>query len=144
MSYTKSKYLNKNRQNKDIDLNITPLIDIVFLLLIFFMVSTNFNKFTQLNLNLPKVSKEYNNESPDSINLKITAKGDYFINDLPVTSNDKRTLMIALNKISEKNYDLPFVILGDSNAPHQAVVKALDAANDCGFNKIRIAAVKNY
>lgn len=91
-----------HRQSKDIDLNITPLIDIVFLLLIFFMVSTNFNKFTQINLSLPKVTNEYNKDDSNSINLKITSEGNYYINDLPVTHNDKRTLISALRQHSKK------------------------------------------
>jgi biopolymer transport protein ExbD len=134
----------KKTINKDLELNITPLIDIVFLLLIFFMVSTNFNKFTQLNLSLPQVSKSYNDELPLSINLKITSKGSYFINDTPLSHNDKRTLVIAIKRYSENNSKLPFIISGDAKAPHQAVVQALDAASELGFTNVRIAAVRTY
>lgn len=134
-----------HRQSKDIDLNITPLIDIVFLLLIFFMVSTNFNKFTQINLSLPKVTNEYNKDDSNSINLKITSEGNYYINDLPVTHNDKRTLISALrqhSKNSDDNNKIAFTIFGDAKAPHQSIVQALDAAGELGFTHVRIAAVR--
>lgn len=132
----------KNSHHKDIDLNITPLIDIVFLLLIFFMVSTNFNKITNISLMLPKVSKEYNKEISKAINLKVTSDGQYYINDIPVVNNSKKTLVNAIKNISENNNNLPFIILGDGKAPHQAIVVALDAAGELGFNKVRIAAIE--
>lgn len=127
---------------KELELNITPLIDIVFLLLIFFMVSTNFNKITQISLMLPKVSKEFKSDLIETINLKVTSEGNYFINDRPVVNNSKRTLMSAIKEISKSNTDLPFVIMGDEKAPHQAIVVALDAAGELGFDKIRIAAIQ--
>lgn len=132
-------------RDDELTINITPLIDIVFLLLIFFMVSTNFNKFTQLTLSLPEVSKVYNNEQQQALNLKVTAKGEYYLNDIPITSNDKKTLMSAIKQLSNKEiaYDQQgFVISGDGNAPHQAIVTALDAAGELGFKNIKLAAVK--
>lgn len=135
------KFRNANTK-KELELNITPLIDIVFLLLIFFMVSTNFNKITQISLSLPKVSKEFMAEIVETINLKVTSEGSYFINDMPVVNNSKRTLISAIREVSKNNSELPFVIMGDEKAPHQAIVIALDAAGELGFDKIRIAAIQ--
>jgi biopolymer transport protein ExbD len=135
------KFRNKQRE-KEIDLNITPLVDVVFVLLIFFMVSTNFNKVTQLNLQLPRVTKDYNSEIAGKLDLKITSSGNYFINNLEVISNNKQTLMNAMSKVAGTNRELPLIIAGDKNAPHQAVVIALDAAGELGFKQIKIAAVK--
>lgn len=137
------KFRNKDRNSdRELDLNITPLVDVVFVLLIFFMVSTNFNKITQLNLQLPQVTKEYSSELAGKVNLKITADGHYVINDLAVTASNKQTLMNAMVKIAGINREIPLIISGDKSAPHQAVVIALDAAGELGFKQIRIAAVK--
>lgn len=146
MNFRHSRY---SRQSKEIDLNITPLIDIVFLLLIFFMVSTNFNKFTQINLSLPKVSNEFSKTDTNTINLKITSEGNYYIDDMPVSHNDKRTLVSALRQHS-KSFDdstmnkVIFTISGDAKAPHQSIVQALDAASELGVSQIRIAAVRSH
>lgn len=130
-----------NSSEQVLDINITPLIDIVFLLLIFFMVSTNFNKFTQINLTLPQVTKEYNQVQNDVINLKIMASGNYYVNDMPVNGTDKKVLMAAIRNFMSDDQSL--IISGDSKAPHQAIVTALDAAGELGIDKIKLAAVKS-
>ena len=132
----------RKKKKTHIELNVIPLVDVVFVLLIFFMVTTNFNQVTQLNLQLPQVTNEYKSEVKDAVRLKITADGMYYINDMPVLNQDKRILMNAIVKVVGANRNLPFTVSGDGAAPHQAVVTALDAASELGFNQIRITAVK--
>ena len=92
---------------------------------------------------MKKSTKEYDAELAGKVNLKITAEGNYFINDLEVSTSNKQTLMNAMLKIAGTNRQVPLIISGDKNAPHQAVVIALDAAGELGFKQIRIAAVKS-
>lgn len=118
--------------------NLTPLIDVVFLLLIFFMVSTTFTKETHLSVDLPEASAEAQLVENAGIDIVINANGDYTINGQTVINQQSQTLRRALEKISGGDNKQPLVITADANASHQAVVRAMDVAGKLGFAQLRI------
>ena len=126
------------RLKPEVDVNLTPLIDVVFLLLIFFMVSTTFTKDTQLNIDLPEASGADAVVADRQIEISVSRNGDYAINAVALVSNQIDTLKIAIEKVSGGDTTIPLVITADSAAQHQAVVTAMDAAGQLGFSKLRI------
>ncbi|MCL5041239.1 MAG: biopolymer transporter ExbD [Gammaproteobacteria bacterium] len=137
--------MNFRRQRaEEVSVNLTPLIDVVFLLLIFFMVSTTFTRETQLQLDLPQAESGQPVEQAEveRIELLIAANGDIAINDRALVDNRIATLKTALQRESGGNTELPVVITADANTPHQAVITAMDAAGQLGFNRLRLTTME--
>lgn len=124
------------------EVNLTSLIDVVLLLLIFFMVSTSFVKQSQIELRLPEAEQaEIIDDSPDRIDIMITETGTFFVNGRELLNTRPETLRNALQKESAGDHELPLTISADANAKHQFVVTAMDVAGRLGFTKINIATV---
>ncbi|MBR9911502.1 MAG: biopolymer transporter ExbD [Gammaproteobacteria bacterium] len=123
-------------------INLTPLIDVVFLLLIFFMVSTTFTRETHLSIDLPEASATAALESEQVLDILIDADGSYSLNGKSLINQKIETLKAALNKESEGNSKLPLTITADAKTPHQAVVTAMDAAGQLGFVHLSITTRK--
>ena len=124
------------------DVNLTPLIDVVFLLLIFFMVSTSFVKQSQITIRLPEAeSTAMVEEPPEQIDIMITEQGTYLVNGRELINNRPATIRNALQRVSAGNTSLPLTISADANARHQHVVTAMDVAGRLGFVRISIATV---
>ncbi len=128
-----------NSKRRDITVNITPLIDVVFLLLIFFMVSTSFTRETQIELELPKASGEQLEIAPDAIEISIDIDGNFYVNKKPLINSQIATLRKAILKVSEGDTTLPMIISADAKAPYQSVVIAMDAAGQEGFSNLQMA-----
>ena len=126
------------------EVNLTSLIDVVLLLLIFFMVSTSFVKQSQISISLPEAENtSIVEEVPDQIDIMITADGTYLVNGRELINNRAETIRNALQKVSTGRNDLPLTISADANAKHQDVVTAMDVAARLGFTKISIATVND-
>lgn len=126
------------------EVNLTSLIDVVLLLLIFFMVSTSFVKQSQINISLPEAeSATVVDEPPEKIDVMITATGVYLVNGRELINNRPETIRNALQKVSDGNNRLPMTISADANAKHQHVVTAMDVAGRLGFTQISIATVND-
>lgn len=128
----------QRQQADEVNVNLTPLIDVVFLLLIFFMVSTTFTRETQLEVDLPQADNTAAAEQSRPIEVVITAEGEYRVNGEGLVNAQARTLRLALAKVSEGSTDLPLTISADARTPHQAVVTAMDVAGGLGFSKLSI------
>ena len=126
------------RTRTDVEINLTPLIDVVFLLLIFFMVSTTFTKETHLSIDLPEASGDPARVAQEQIEISITSQGDYTVNGTALVNNSLETLRTALERVSDGDNALPLVITADAATPHQAVVMAMDAAGQLGFIQLSI------
>ena len=126
------------RARQEVEVNLTPLIDVVFLLLIFFMVSTTFTKETHLSIDLPESSSQSNRVADLQIEILITREGDFEINGVALANREQRTLRAAIGKISEGDTAIPMVITADSATPHQSVITALDVAGQLGFSRLSI------
>lgn len=131
----------RQKRREDIHLNLTALIDVLFLLLMFFMATTTFTKNTRLSIVLPEAQGQPSQEDPNAIAIGIGVKGAYSVNDVPLANMQADTLKKALqlaaaNKNPGENR---VVITADGAASHQSVVTALDVAGQLGFANITIA-----
>lgn len=129
----------RTRRSEAPDLNLTPLIDVVFLLLIFFMVSTTFTKESELTIELPEASGETVEQKPDKIEITISAEGRYYVNEQEVINTQLKTLKAAIKKVAGERSDVPLIISADAKTPHQAVVTAMDAARQLGILHLTFA-----
>ena len=126
------------RRRRSLPESIIPMINVVFLLLIFFMVSTTFTKETHLSVDLPEAVGEQSSELPDQIEILISTDGSYSVNGQALVNNKIQTLKSALSKMAEGDNKVPLVITADAKTPHQAVVQAMDAAGQLGFAHLSI------
>jgi len=132
------------RAKAEPEVNLTSLIDVVLLLLIFFMVSTSFVKQSQISIRLPEAdSSDIVEEVPEQLDIMITEQGTYLVNGRELINNRPETIRNALQKTSGGNTSLPLTISADANARHQYVVTAMDVAGRLGFVKISIATVND-
>ena len=127
------------RRRADNGINLTPLIDVVFLLLIFFIVTTTFTRETRLLIELPQADGEVSDSGPVQVELVIARDGGYAVNGQNLINRDIGTIMAALKDVAGGDEDIPLVITADAQASHQAVVTAMDAAARFGFTRLDIA-----
>lgn len=127
----------------EIELNMTPLIDVVFLLLIFFMVSTTFEKQARLKVVLPEASTQAVQNKDNPVVIGIDANGRFYINDRQLVNSQQDTLKIALTRTLGNNKDVPLVLRADAKTPHQFVVMAMDAAAQLGLTRLSIATLES-
>jgi biopolymer transport protein ExbD len=132
------------RPKAEPEVNMTSLIDVVLLLLIFFMVSTSFVKQSQISIRLPQAdSSAIVDDVPEKLEIMITEAGSYLVNGRELVNNRPETIRNALKKTSGGNTALPLTISADANARHQHVVTAMDVAGKLGFYQISIATIND-
>lgn len=129
----------RSRRRAGIEANLTPLIDVVFLLLIFFMVSTTFTHENQLRIELPEAEGEAS-ESLTRLDLYIMRDGSYSLNGQGLVDRDIATLMAALEQGARGDLEQPLVISADAATTHESVVRAMDAAGRVGLTRVRLAS----
>lgn len=131
----------RSKRTEDPDLNILPLIDVVFLLLIFFMVTTTFERESELSITLPEASREQVESPTDKIEISIDQQGRVFINDNALVNSQQATirdaLKQALGEIDRQNP--PVIINADAEATHQSVIRVMDVARQVGLRKVTFA-----
>ncbi|MET0534527.1 MAG: biopolymer transporter ExbD [Steroidobacter sp.] len=132
------------KQHEEPEMNLTSLIDVVLLLLIFFMVSTTFVEDSRIKLQLPQASTEPAAEQKkDPIEVAVTAGGEYRVNGQVLINTSPSTLSAAVSKIAGARRDLPITLRADARATHQSVVTAMDVLGRLGFKAISIATVND-
>jgi biopolymer transport protein ExbD len=132
------------KEHEEPEMNLTSLIDVVLLLLIFFMVSTTFVDESRIKLQLPQASTEPAAEQKkDPIEVAVTATGEYRVNGQVLINTSPSTLSAAVSKLAGEKRDLPITIRADARATHQAVVTAMDVLGRLGFRAISIATVND-
>jgi len=124
------------------EINLTPLIDVVFLLLIFFMVSTTFEHQSRIQVDLPEATAEPTRPEDESLEIIIDIQGRFFIGDQQVVNTEVKTLKGAIRKALGKKEGLPVIIRADARTPHQAVITALDASSQLGLTRISLATTR--
>jgi biopolymer transport protein ExbD len=129
------------RRDSEPDINVTSLIDVVLLLVIFFMVSSTFVTDARLTVQLPQSSAAPDSRPADAVTILVTAEGSYRVNDLALVNNSPDTLRAALAKVEPEARGKPLTIRADARATHQAVVTAMDVAGRLGFSQVNIATV---
>ena len=128
-------------EQEEVSINLTPLIDVVFLLLIFFMVSTTFDTTSQLKIKLPEASESESESVARSINLLIDAKGQFYVNSRELTNNRSETLRAALER-SMGERKLPIIIQSDAASPVQSLVTAMDVVGQLGLPQVSVATTR--
>jgi biopolymer transport protein ExbD len=129
------------RPKEDPEINLTSLIDVVFLLLIFFMVTTTFEHQAVLKVDLPEASAvESQAEEPDRLELVIDKSGAMFLNDQRLVDSTEQTLRAAFEQAAGDDRSLPLVLRADRETAHHFVVTAMDVAAQLGFVNLSIAA----
>lgn len=126
---------------EEVNINLTPLIDVVFLLLIFFMVSTTFDTTSQLKIHLPEASQYEFKKAAKPLNLMIDAKGRFFLNSRELSSQKSAALMFALKQVLN-GADRPIVIQSDAESPVQSLVTAMDVVARLGLSRVSIATTR--
>ena len=132
------------KPREQVDINLAPLIDVVFILLLFFVVTTTFTRETLMRIDLPEaVSGEVNEERlVMPLEVLVSQDGSYAVNGKALAGRDLNALMAALLEESSGDKELPVTLSADGNAPHLAVVTAMDAASKLGFVHMRISTVE--
>lgn len=128
----------KRQKLEEVSVNLTPLIDVVFLLLIFFMVSTTFTKESRLTLELPEASGDPAPQELVPLEVIVDAQGQYMVNQLTVVTPNLKGLKAAIAEVAGGDTTQPVVITADAKAPHQSVIRAMDAAGQLGFTSLSL------
>lgn len=133
-----------HKKDEGVEVNLTPLIDVVFLLLIFFMVSSTFDRHAKLKVQLPQAEAQMQQAQDNPVVLSIDASGKYYIDDRQVINEQLETLKNALRQTVGERTDVTLLLRADGRTPHQSVVRAMDAASQLGLTKLSIATVENH
>jgi biopolymer transport protein ExbD len=129
------------RRKEDPELNLTSLIDVVLLLVIFFMLATTFVKEGRLRVELPEADSAPADAPLDPLVITITAEGGYRVNERTLINNSRETLRASLLKVAGGDTKQTVTIRADARATHQSVVTAMDVAARIGFTQVNIATV---
>lgn len=126
---------------EEVNINLTPLIDVVFLLLIFFMVSTTFDTTSQLKIKLPEASQDEAIKPKQPLYLVINMEGKFFLNTRELSSQKSEALSLALQRVLDGS-DRPIVIQSDAESPVQSLVTAMDVVARLGLTQVSIATTR--
>ncbi|NOX08726.1 MAG: biopolymer transporter ExbD [Gammaproteobacteria bacterium] len=129
------------KKNDELDVNLTPLIDVVFLLLIFFMVSTTFEKEALMHVDLPESVTAPIESIDQPLSITINAEGQYSVNDKDLASTELSVLSTAIAAVAGEQKDLPVLIRADARTPYQAVITAMDVVSRQGLSKVSLATM---
>lgn len=132
----------QSRANEEPEINVISLVDVLLVLVLFFMVSTTFMRETEITLKLPEASAAAPaNAAADVLEITITESGSYVVNGRSLVNSERRTLRAGIERLIGDERDLPVFIRADANARHQAVITAMDVVGQLGFVDINIATV---
>ncbi|MBT8069907.1 MAG: biopolymer transporter ExbD [Xanthomonadales bacterium] len=127
-------------QAEDPEISLTGLIDVVFLLLIFFMVSTTFERQAVLKVDLPEATNvSAPQDQPDSFELVIDSSGQFYLNDRQLLDGRTATIEAALVEAAGEDRTIPVILRADAQTPHHFVVTAMDVTAKLGFSRLSIA-----
>jgi biopolymer transport protein ExbD/biopolymer transport protein TolR len=127
-------FLRKNRDEPRVDL--TPMVDVVFLLLIFFMISTTFVESPGISIKLPESSSQTIDREPKEIKVYLSQEGDIYDGEKKISIDDFKGL---LSEHQADAKETTVLLLADQESRHGKVVILMDLARDAGFTKLAIA-----
>ncbi|MCF6210779.1 MAG: biopolymer transporter ExbD [Gammaproteobacteria bacterium] len=130
-------------RKEELDVNITPLIDVVFLLLIFFMVSTTFERESEIEIVLPQAAANVVPADDFALEVTVDAEGTFYVNGKRVINSKIETLKKAMQEMAGEHKEPPIILSADAQTPHQAVITVMDAARQLGFVHLNFATVKS-
>ncbi len=130
------------QQSQEPDVNLTPMIDVVFLLLLFFMVTTSFVRESALKIDLPQATGEQT-EKNDPINIVISADGEMLVNETPIVKVTDEVISRVLKEAAGDRDNPQIVISADAKSAYQLIVTAMDNAQQLGYHRITLATRQN-
>ncbi|QLI82252.1 biopolymer transporter ExbD [Chitinibacter fontanus] len=129
----------KGRARVEPEINFIPLIDVLLVILIFLMATTTYSKFAELKINLPTADAEKQVEQPQTIQVGISANGQYAINGDTTAFASPDEFAVLLRRAAGNNADPMIVINADAQTSHQSVVNVMEAARTAGYGKLTFA-----
>jgi len=134
--------LQPSRSRDEPEINVISLVDVLLVLVLFFMVSTSFLRDTEISLQLPEAEVDTKISAADErLEVMITKTGSYLVNGRELVNSERRTLRAAIERLAGDKRDVPVFIRADAAASHQSVVTAMDVAGQLGFARLNIATV---
>ncbi len=121
------------------EISLVPLIDVILVLIIFFVITTTFDVRSALQLQLPEASTQPLDDPQTALSVLVNAEGRYFVGDQEVLRPDIDSLKQTLVQVGGEDRDRPVLLRADARTPHQAVVTALDAIGQLGYQRVSIA-----
>jgi biopolymer transport protein ExbD len=133
----------RGRAKEPLEINLVPLIDVMMVILIFLMITTTYNRYTELAINLPSAEADKQPERPSEISVLVNARGQYVINRRPVPFSGVEPLAAELRRAAGTAKEPVVVISADATATHQSVVRVMEAARLAGLTQITFTAQSN-
>ena len=121
------------------EINLIPLIDVLFCLILFLVLTTSFNQRNAMKLQLPQAQAETVPDAGTPLIIVIDAEGHYFVGNAEVGRKDVGSLKAAIAQAAGSDRTRPVVLRADGRTPHQSVITAMDALGQLGFSKLSIA-----
>ncbi len=132
----------QSRASEEPEINVISLVDVLLVLVLFFMVSTTFMRESEISLKLPEASTAAPSNTPrDALEVTVTESGSYVLNGRALVNSERRTLRAGIERLLGEERDVPVFIRADANATHQSVITALDVVGQLGFVEVNIATV---
>jgi biopolymer transport protein ExbD len=132
----------QSRSRDEPEINVISLVDVLLVLVLFFMVSTTFVRAADIKIRLPEATTDQRPETPnEQLEITITKAGSYLVNGRELVNSERRTLRAAIERLAGDKRDLPVFVRADADATHQSVVTAMDVAGQLGFSRLNIATV---
>lgn len=131
--------LSSRANDSEPEINLTSLIDVIFVLIIFFVATTTFNQRSAMNLQLPSAQAVAKQDPGEPLTIIVDAQGRYFIGDNEVLRTDVESLKEGIVSVAGQDRGMPVVLRADARTPHQSVITAMDALGQLGFVKLSIA-----
>ncbi|QSX76068.1 biopolymer transporter ExbD [Lysobacter arenosi] len=119
-----------------LEINLVPLIDVILVLIIFFVVTATFDARSVLKLELPRATGEPASDTSKSLIVLVNADGRYFVDDREVLRSDVESLKATIAEVAGNDRDRPVMLRADARTPYQAVVTVYDALGQLGFRKV--------
>lgn len=134
----------KGKRHEEPEINLIPFIDVLLVILIFLMITTTYNKYSELQVTLPTAEAVKMMERPQELSVSINASGEYAINNVRVSYHDPISLADDLkNAATNMGDNLVVVVAADGDAPHQRVINVLEAARLAGMKRLTFATQSN-
>ena len=131
--------IRNDRAQEEPHIDLVPLIDVILVLIIFFVVTTTFDARSTLQVQLPTASQQQNSEPPRALSVLVNAEGRYFINDREVLRTDVESVKRTIVQVAGDDRGQTVLLRADARTPYQAVVTVQDALGQLGFRRIAIA-----
>jgi biopolymer transport protein ExbD len=126
----------RGREREPLEINLVPLIDVMMVILIFLMITTTYNRYTELAISLPSADAQKPAERANEISVLVDAQGQYVINRRAVVFRTVDQLADELRRAGGAAKEPTVVISADANATHQAVIRVMEAARIAGLSQI--------